>query len=107
MKRNLEKRPGFYPRLTGQCSQRWWLAQPGSANTPNWDLVSTCRIEDRRGLILAEAKAHEAELIRRTECGATNPNFGQIENALAEATVAWNASASGFALSANSYYQTQ
>ena len=46
MKQNSEKRPGFCPRLTGQCSQRWWLAQPGRANTPNWDLVSTC--SDRR-----------------------------------------------------------
>jgi hypothetical protein len=32
-------------------------------------------------------------------------NSGQIENALIEATVAWNALGSGFALSANSHYQ--
>jgi len=84
---------------------RWWLAQPGRANTPNWDLVSTCRIEDRRGLILAEAKAHEAEF-SDDRSGAKNPkNTQQIENALAEATVGWNALASGFALSDNTHYQ--
>jgi hypothetical protein len=83
----------------------WWLAQPGRANTPNWDLMSTCRIEDRRGLILAEAKAHEAEF-SDDRSGAKNPeNIQQIENALAEATVALNALASGFALTDNTHYQ--
>jgi len=40
----------------------WWLAVADNANTPNWDIVSTCTIEDRYGLILVEAKAHCAEL---------------------------------------------
>lgn len=84
---------------------RWWLALPGRANTPNWDLISTCRIENRRGLILAEAKAHEAEF-SDDRTGATNPeNSRQIEKALSEATAAWNALASGFALSTSSHYQ--
>jgi hypothetical protein len=101
----LGEMPGFLPEADRGVLTRWWLAKPGRANTPNWDLVSTCRIEDRRGLILVEAKAHEAEF-SDDQSGATNPeNSQQIRNALAEATVAWNALASGFALSANSHYQ--
>lgn len=101
----LGETPRFLPEADRAVLTRWWLAQPGRANTPNWDLVSTCRIGDNRGLVLAEAKAHEAEF-SDDRSGATNPeNSQQIENALAEATVAWNALASGFALSAHSHYQ--
>jgi len=97
--------PEFLPNHDRDVLNSWWLAQPGRANTPNWDLVSTCRIENRRGLILAEAKAHEAEL-SDDRSGATNlGNSRQIEDALADATIGWNALASGFALSANSHYQ--
>ncbi len=41
----------------------WWLA-PASrgARTPNFDIASTCTIDDRPGLLLVEAKAHDAEL---------------------------------------------
>jgi len=104
-----EAKLGETPRFLQEADRtkltRWWLAQPGRANTPNWDLVSTCRIKDRRGLILVEAKAHEEEL-SDDRSGAKNPeNSHQIENALAEATAAWNALTPGFALSANSNYQ--
>lgn len=101
----LGETPGSLPEAARAALTRWWLAQPGRANTPNWDLVSTCRINGRRGLILVEAKAHEGEL-SDDRSGATNPeNLKQIENALAEAEVAWNGFTSGFALSANSHYQ--
>lgn len=41
----------------------WWLAAPHSrANTPNWDIASTCHINGQPGLLLVEAKAHAAEL---------------------------------------------
>lgn len=40
----------------------WWL-QDGNrgARTPTWDLISTCDIDNRRGLLLVEAKAHKGE----------------------------------------------
>jgi len=44
----------------------WWLAFPGPANTPNWDIASTCSVSGERGLILVEAKAHDAELIKES-----------------------------------------
>jgi hypothetical protein len=40
----------------------WWLAVPENANTPNWDVASTCIINGKPGLLLVEAKAHDAEL---------------------------------------------
>src|SRR5258708_130679 len=34
----------------------WWLAvRHRNANTPNWDLASTARIDGREGLLLVEA----------------------------------------------------
>lgn len=96
---------GFLPEADRTTLTSWWLAQPGAANTPNWDLVSKCRINNSDGLVLVEAKAHEGELAD-DRCGATNPdNLKQIKKALAEANDAWNTLASGAALSANSHYQ--
>jgi hypothetical protein len=42
----------------------WWLAVPGArrTTTPNWDIASTCSVLGKRGLLLIEAKAHDAEL---------------------------------------------
>lgn len=85
--------------------QSWWLAKPGRANTPNWDLVSTCTYEEKEGLVLVEAKAHRGEFAD-DRCGATNrANFNQIREAINEANKAWNAIMSGFNLSAESKYQ--
>jgi hypothetical protein len=96
---------GFLSNENCDSLTRWWLAKPGRANTPNWDLVSTARIREQRGLVLVEAKAHVSELAD-DRCGATNrENFRQIEHALAEATTAWNERIPGFSLSANSHYQ--
>ena len=40
----------------------WWLVVPGNANTPNWDIASTCTVDGNKGLLLVEAKAHAQEL---------------------------------------------
>ncbi len=42
----------------------WWLAVPENANTPNWDIASTCTIDRKTGLLLVEAKAHDKELLK-------------------------------------------
>ena len=37
----------------------WWLAVPGgNAQTPIWDIASTCTVDGRKGFLLVEAKAH-------------------------------------------------
>lgn len=41
----------------------WWLkVKHAKAMTPNWDLISTCTIKGKRGILLVEAKAHWDEL---------------------------------------------
>ena len=42
--------------------QQWWLAEPRNANSPNWDIASTCTIDGKPGILLVEAKAHKNEL---------------------------------------------
>jgi hypothetical protein len=56
----------FRPRWrVHECLRSWWLPPPAlsqHARTPVWDLISTCTIQGREGLLLVEAKAHEGEL---------------------------------------------
>lgn len=94
----------FLPEAVRAALSKWWLARSGRANTPNWDLVSTCQIDQRDGLVLVEAKAHEGEL-SDDRCGASPENLEHIKKALVEASTAWNALASGFELSASSHFQ--
>ena len=38
-------------------SGRWWLAvASNNTRTPNWDIVTTCTIEGKPGIVLIEAK---------------------------------------------------
>ena len=64
---------------------KWWLAI--QATTPNWDIASTCRVNDRQGLVLVEAKAHEVELTHYPDnCDSgKSENIKQIRNAICEA----------------------
>lgn len=41
----------------------WWVRYDGTL--PTWDLISTCTIGGRPGILLVEAKAHESELDQR------------------------------------------
>jgi hypothetical protein len=101
----LGETPGFLEEEDRETLTRWWLARRARANTLNWDLVSTCRIKARKGLVLVEAKSHEGELAN-DRCTATDKkNLDKIEKALGEANEAWNALAPGAALSANAHYQ--
>ena len=101
----LGESPTFLSESDRAAITDWWLARPGKANTPNWDLVSECRVGEKPGLILIEAKAHEGELGGDC-CGATNKaNAHRIKEALAEANRGWNALLPGFNLSADAHYQ--
>lgn len=88
----------------------WWLAVRRGANTPNWDLASTCMIEGREGLLLVEAKAHSNEL---STTGKSPPssansrkNHEQIGSAIMEANVDLERlTGSVWRLSRDSHYQ--
>lgn len=52
---------------TRRALAEWWLPKGRhDARTPNFDIASTCRLEDRPGLLLVEAKAHDEELKKET-----------------------------------------
>ena len=47
----------------GTDIRNWWLAvSTPNTRTPNWDLISTCTIRGKKGILLVEAKAHKQEL---------------------------------------------
>ncbi len=56
----------FRPRWkVHECIRSWWLPSSPlnkNARTPVWDLISTCTMLGRQGLLLVEAKTHEGEL---------------------------------------------
>jgi hypothetical protein len=82
---------------------KWWLAVRENANSPNWDLVSTCTIGKKPGLLLVEAKAHEGELNPLDKCVSRNPkNLQTIDFAINEASAAMG---KGWGLRADSHYQ--
>jgi hypothetical protein len=39
--------------------QKWWA--PESGKLPTWDLISICKMNNKDGILLVEAKAHEGE----------------------------------------------
>jgi len=101
----LGETPGFLDENQRATVTKWWLANSGRANTPNWDLVSTAHVGGQPGLLLVEAKAHESEFAD-DRCGAKDPeNLQRIQTAIAEANNAWDRLVPGFALSAEHHYQ--
>jgi hypothetical protein len=90
-------------RLTG-----WWP----QVMPPQWDLISTCRVDGQPGLLLTEAKAHEGECstaAKELEPGASpesKRNHRQIRRCLREAQDSLNRVFDGpFRLSTDSHYQ--
>lgn len=61
----------------------WWLAVPNATRTttPNWDIASSCVIHGMPGILLIEAKAHDAEL-RNEERGKPLGVEGSKEKSL-------------------------
>lgn len=99
----------FLGREDRELLTDWWLAVKPHANTPNWDVVSTCRIDGKDGLILVEAKAYRSEL---STAGKKEPttehgwkNHVRIEAAIKDANVGISTLGSGWALSHNKHYQ--
>jgi len=89
----------------------WWLAHPKGANTPNWDLISTCSFGTQKGLLLVEAKANEAELktdrkplAKDASCRSV-ANHRRIAEAIQQACVLLNRVVPGVAISRDSHYQ--
>lgn len=58
----LDHDQSILPSNKREMLRDWWLTHSNSANTPNWDIVSTCKIGEKAGILLVEGKAHRAEL---------------------------------------------
>jgi hypothetical protein len=89
----------------------WWLAVRKRANTPNWDIASTCTIGKQPGLLIVEAKAHRAELKQdgklfgKDASHGSGKNHEQIGRAINEASSRLNEAMPGWNLSRDSHYQ--
>lgn len=89
----------------------WWLVHKRGANTPNWDIVITCTIEGRPGLVLVEAKANHRELTTAGKPLADDASADSVENharigqAIEEAQAGWRAIHPGVTISRSSHYQ--
>jgi hypothetical protein len=98
--------PQFLPANLRTKLTEWWLKVPTGVNTPNWNLVSTCKINGDSGLILIEGKAHAGELDQAGKRNQGNPdNDSQIRGAIEEADPGLNAITPGWHLCADSHYQ--
>lgn len=58
----------------------WWLANSNKGKLPTWDFISTCKINESKGLILVEAKAHASELIKFGKTLNKNASEGSTKN---------------------------
>lgn len=97
---------GFLSEKHRKSLKAWWLKVTRNANTPNWDIVSTCKTEGQTGLILIEAKAHSKELKQEDKCGSSNDgNLEQIGKAIHKANTGLNSILPGWGLSKDTCYQ--
>lgn len=88
---------------------QWWLEVIPRANTPNWDIASTCRINGKKGVLLVEAKAYDRELASSGKAPPTTANgiknHRRIEEAIKQANTDLNRITPGWNLSRDSHYQ--
>ena len=89
----------------------WWLAHTRGANTPNWDIASTCHLAGKRALILVEAKANVPELsaagkpLKEGCSQASADNHEHIGTAIAEARTALASICPEIRISRDAHYQ--
>lgn len=93
----LPKASRLLPPDARTAFDHWWLAVAANAETPNWDIASTCTVDGRPGILLVEAKAHDREL-RKEEGGKkfdasrasqnSQRNHARIGSAIAESSTA-------------------
>jgi len=92
----------------------WWLAVKSSnSRTPNWDLISTCTINNQKGILLVEAKAHVKELedeskgksLAKDASENSKLNHTKIEEAISIANDGINESGFVVSISRDNCYQ--
>ncbi|TKG95386.1 hypothetical protein EYV94_08050 [Puteibacter caeruleilacunae] len=81
------------PKIADEVSE-WWFGVGGkSFRTPNWDLISECKIGGEDGILLVEVKAHVGELhkagkkLKKDASDTSRRNHEQIGKAIEMAKV--------------------
>jgi hypothetical protein len=103
---------GLIDESIANQARAWWLANRG--NIPHWDIASTCKVNEERGILLIEAKAHAGEL--EAECrgkelrdDATEDSFQnhvKIGHAIADAAAhLYRVTEVPWAISRDTHYQ--
>ncbi len=98
----------FDPK-TGEDILSWWIKY--GTVSPNWDFISTCTIDGKKGLLLVEAKAHKSELnksrkaLKKDASKNSNFNHDRIKKAIDEANIAINKEVDGVCISIDKCYQ--
>lgn len=102
--------PKYVPELIDWSTiRKWWPDYP--AKSPQWDLLITCTIDNRKGLVLVEAKANEAELdwkpksLQEKASQKSIQNHQQIRKCITEARKSLNENISGVNINLDSHYQ--
>ena len=89
--------------------RKWWPDYP--AKSPQWDLLITCTVAAKRGLVLVEAKASEAELdwkgklLRKNASETSIHNHQQIDRCISEAYQSLNEKIPWVNIQRDSHYQ--
>ncbi len=103
-----------FSKTLGDDIKTWWLAAASTnSRTPNWDLASTCTINNQKGLVLVEAKAHVGELDNESKGKQLSKgaslnsiaNHDRIGKAINEANTAINKKIKGVSISRERCYQ--
>lgn len=99
-----------HDRFDQELISKWWPG--GRARPPMWDLISTCRVDERQGILLVEGKAHEGECsyagkkLKPSASVRSKANHQQIIACLNEAQDGLNIAFDGiFNLGTESHYQ--
>lgn len=101
---------GFVSPDIQRALRDWWLEVARGANTPNWDVASTCVVENKPGLLLIEAKAHANELSANGKSMPSTQNgwknHERIGSAIDEANTEFQHITGGhWSLSIDNHYQ--
>jgi len=65
--------------LLCKALNEWWFSKESQGKkyrSPNWDIASSCTINNKKGLLLVEAKAHLTEL-KDAQAGKSDKNLSE------------------------------
>ena len=121
LSKNKPKKPNLNNFLAANYSKEmsaeflnWWLKHPGpSAITPMFDIISTCTIDGKKGILLVEGRVNTGELfynsikkiLSNLHTDNVMANQVSVENAINEANTSISKTVKDIKLSTENCYQ--